>query len=352
MLKPTNAWPEDGLENVPQCPVCGSGKRWLAHANLRDRLFGCAPGRWNLQQCDDCGSGYLDPRPTPATIGLAYTKYMTHRPTGGVDYAAASGWRRFRMAQRNGYLNANFGYALKPSVWNPLPLSDARRRRFDTFTGYLRFPGPGARVLDIGCGNGAFLWQMRFLGWEVCGVEPDPQSAARAREAGLDVRAGRLQDQSLPDAHFDAVTLNHVIEHLHDPMDTLRWCWKLLKPGGHITLVTPNFGAWGRKYFESDWLPLDPPRHLVLFTESSLRQALEACGFAVSRPPRPALKAQEIFKGCFTLARGGDAENYREQNLPWPVRLKMEWLAWQANRAARKNPAGTEELVLLGTKPG
>ena len=342
-------WPDGGLESVPQCPVCGSGKRELAYDHLRDRLFGCAPGRWNLQRCDGCGSGYLDPRPTTATIGLAYANYVTHKPTGGVDYARASWWRRFRMAQRNRYLNANFGYDLKPATWNLFFLSSARRRRFDTFTGYLRFPGQGARVLDIGCGNGTFLWQMRSLGWEVCGVEPDPQSAARAREAGLDVRAGLLQQQSLPDAHFDAIIMNHVIEHLHDPLDTLRRCWKLLKPGGHITLVTPNFDSRGHGYFGKDWMPLDPPRHLFLFTENSLRQAMENCGFSVSRPAHTPLNARELFKKSFLLRQAGDSVP-QSSHLPLRIRLKMEWLAWQANRATRKNPVGTEELALLGKK--
>jgi SAM-dependent methyltransferase len=205
-------------------------------------------------------------------------------------------------------------------------------------------------VLDIGCGNGGFLWQMRSLGWDVCGVEPDPKSAVHARAAGLDVRDGLLQQQSLPDAHFDAIVMNHVIEHLHDPVGTLRRCWKLLKPGGRIALTPPNLGSRGYQIFGADWLALDPPRHLILFTEDSLRRALEACGFAVSRPPRPSLKARELFEISFRLQRG-DKLSERHPKLPWFTRLKMEWLAAQANRATRKNLAVTEELVLLGKKP-
>jgi 2-polyprenyl-3-methyl-5-hydroxy-6-metoxy-1,4-benzoquinol methylase len=291
----------------------------------------------------------LNPRPSLSTISLAYSRYYTHAKSGGVDYATASWWRRFRIAQRNGYLNANYGYALKPAVWNPVFLSRARRRRFDSFAGYLHFPGRGARMLDIGCGNGIFLWQMRSLGWEVCGVEPDPQSAAQAREIGLDVRTGLLQQQSLPEAHFDAITMVHVIEHLHDPMDTLRLCWKLLKPGGRITIATPNLGSCGHRHFTSNWRDLDPPRHLVLFTENSLRHALEACGFKVSRPPRPSLNARELFKAGAILQRGGKPME-RHPRLPWSVAMRAKWLAAKADRAARKNPAYAEELILLGTK--
>ena len=115
----TNDWPEDGLETVSRCPVCGGSRRQLVHADLRDRVFRCAPGKWYLQECGDCGSAYLDPRPTPATIGLAYKVYCTHAPTGGVEYATASRWRRYRIAQRNGYLNRHYGYQLRPAARVP-----------------------------------------------------------------------------------------------------------------------------------------------------------------------------------------------------------------------------------------
>jgi len=346
----SDRWPAEGLENVPLCPVCGSGRRRLVHSGLRDRVIGCAPGEWALQRCEGCGSAYLDPRPLLATIASAYSSYWTHTRTGGVNYATASWWRRFRIAQRNSYLNSHYGYDLKPAAWYPLFLSNSRRRRFDTFTGYLRFPGPGARVLDIGCGNGGFLWQMRSLGWDVSGVEPDPKSAAQSREAGLDVREGLLQQQSLPEAHFDAITMNHVIEHLHNPMDTLQQCWKLLKPDGHITVITPNFGSRGHELYGSDWVALDPPRHLVLFTENSLRWMLESCGFTVMRPPRPSLKAREHFKQSIIIRRGGNLVA-RRSNLPLATRVLIEWQAAQANRATQIDPGCGEEIILLGEKP-
>jgi 2-polyprenyl-3-methyl-5-hydroxy-6-metoxy-1,4-benzoquinol methylase len=343
-------WPAGGLENVPCCPVCGAVQRALIHAKLRDRVYRCAPGEWDIYECGGCRSGYLDPRPSPDTIALAYRKYCTHAPIGVVDYARASPWRRFRIAQRNAYLNASYGYHLKPAAWSPIFLSATRRRRFDTFTGFFQFPGPGARALDIGSGNGSFLWQLRSLGWEVCGVEPDPQSAAHARAAGLDVHDGLLQQQSFPDAHFHAIAMTHVIEHLHDPMDTLRRCWKLLKPGGQITVATPNLGSRGHRILGANWFALMPPTHLVLFTENSLRLALEKCGFVVSRPPLPGLKAREYFKNSYKLVL---AESVRQNGgrLPWPARIQVAKLAASADAATRKNPALTEELILLGKKP-
>src|SRR5439155_22069842 len=117
------------------------------------------------------------------------------------------------------------------------------------------------------------------LGWEVSGVEPDPQSAAQAAAAGVEVKAGLLESQSLPEAHYDAVSLNHVIEHLHDPVRTLKICHRILKPGGRIFIATPNFAAGGHRLFGADWVPLDPPRHLVLFTSDSVKLAVVLAGF-------------------------------------------------------------------------
>ncbi|MGA2244469.1 MAG: class I SAM-dependent methyltransferase [Verrucomicrobiota bacterium] len=340
-------WPADGLESVPRCPVCGSDQRKLLYRDLRDRVFGCAPGLWELKLCLDCGSGYLDPRPTPATIGAAYKKYPQHAAPVPI-IRNASGWRGFRDAQRNGYANRVHGYNLKPAR-APWFVTNERKRRFDAFVSYLAFPGEGARLLDIGCGNGKFLLQLRSLGWDVHGVEPDPESAAHGRAAGLDVRNGLLQEQAWPEGYFDAVTMNHVVEHLHDPPAILRHCWRLLKPGGCIRLITPNLGSWGRQYFGSNWLPLDPPRHLVLFTEPSLRRALEGCGFSVSRPPRAIRRARATLQQSTILRLGGEpmANNF---HLPFRTRVNLRWLAWQADRASAKEPARAEELILLGRK--
>ena len=346
----TGQWPADGLENVSHCPVCSSGQRQLAYAGLTDQVFRCAPGRWDVYRCVSCGSGFLDPRPTPASIALAYDNYYTHAQTGGVNRDAVSWWKQRRISQRNHYLNTQFGYELQPATRFLLFLSSRRRRRFDRYAGYLRFPGAGARVLDIGCGNGSFLWQMRALGWDVCGVEPDPQSAEQARTAGLDVRAELQPQPPWPEAHFDAITLFHVMEHLHQPVPTLGECWKLLKPGGQIVIATPNYEARGREYFGRDWRGLEIPRHLVLFTEKSLWEAMEQSGFAVSRPARPSLNARAMFKLSAKLRRD---RNPAEGSTGFPglSRWRREWLAFKADAETKTDPRHAEELILLGCKP-
>ncbi len=348
---PAKSWPAGGLEVVATCPVCGEGERELAHAGVRDRVFACAPGEWNLYRCLACGSGFLDPRPTVATIGLAYASYFTHASAEGVGQPPRSAWRRYRVAQRNAYLNLNYGYRLTPAASRiPRWLSTERRQRWEKHCGYLRFAGPGARLLDIGCGNGRFLLQMRALGWDVSGVEPDAKSAAAAVAAGLKVRVGPLQTGLLPDAHFDAVTLNHVIEHLHDPIAVLRMALRSLKPGGALSVATPNFEAAGHRLFGPDWFPLDPPRHLVLFTPASLRRVLVRAGFEPEGTLRLRLDARGIFTHCVRLAAGGSHPSSKASlvSTSW---LRTRWLARKADRQTRENPGLAEELVLLARRP-
>jgi 2-polyprenyl-3-methyl-5-hydroxy-6-metoxy-1,4-benzoquinol methylase len=345
-----SSWPETGLEPVKACPACGCAGRELLHKGLRDRVFFCAPGEWDLYRCARCETGYLDPRPNAATIALAYSRYFTHGSPGDAGATPRSWWRRHRVAQRNAYLNAHYGYQLAPGGQRaPRWLSAKRRQRFDKFVCFLRYPGKGARVLDIGCGNGRVMMQLRSVRWEVSGVEPDPKSAAQAREAGLDVRAGLLEPGAWPESYFDAITMNHVIEHLHDPIGILRTCAQLLKPRGAISIATPNLGSRGHEIFGRDWLHLDTPRHLVLFTPDSLRKCLEASGFK----PEPDLLlepvAAEVFRRSMHIRYGIDPMR-EKPSLPFHARLRATWLAQKANRAVRKNPHLAESVILLANR--
>jgi SAM-dependent methyltransferase len=135
---------------------------------------------------------------------------------------------------------------------------------------------PGSRVLDLGCGSGDWLAYAQKAGWSTAGVEPDPKAQRLGRRRGIDIRES-LED--FADETFDAITLSHVIEHVHDPMETLRTCRALLAPGGMIYVDTPNLNAVGHGIYGRYWRGLEAPRHLVLFTRLGLRRALERAGF-------------------------------------------------------------------------
>jgi ubiquinone/menaquinone biosynthesis C-methylase UbiE len=140
-------------------------------------------------------------------------------------------------------------------------------------------------LLDLGCAAGDFLIHIqKKYGWQVRGVEISNYASAIAREQlGLDVFTGNLQAASFPDNTFDAVTMWDVLEHLHDPTATLREIHRVMKPGGILALRVPNGDSYDARIFGSYWSGLDAPRHLYVYSRSTLRALLEKNGFEVLR---------------------------------------------------------------------
>lgn len=111
---------------------------------------------------------------------------------------------------------------------------------------------------------------LRQLGWHVEGLDLDPTAVKVASSRGLAIHLGSLKEQNFPDQSFDPVVSSHVIEHVHDPVGLLGECRRILRPDGKLVIITPNIASWGHAWFRSNWLALDPPRHLHLFKATSL----------------------------------------------------------------------------------
>lgn len=272
-------WPTQDLEAVSACPACDSGYRNLLYEGLTDLVFFCAQGKWQLYKCKECGSAYLDPRPTPETIGRTYANYYTHSSESLADMSLC---RRLRRSLENGYLNRKYGTRESPFLsWGYwlVRLLPGQRATADATMRHLPRPKPGNRLLDIGCGNGDFLARAKDGGWEVEGVEPDPVAAEVARARGLNVHVGTVAAVRNQYESFDGITLSHVVEHVYDSAALLRECYKLLKPGGWIWIETPNIESLGNKRFGKNWRGLEPPRHLLIFNRSSLLRSLAKAGF-------------------------------------------------------------------------
>jgi SAM-dependent methyltransferase len=296
-------------------------------------------------RCRGCRSAYLDPRPTPQTIELAYHSYYTH-----VSAAPPPSVGRLRQGLANDHRRARWGYAEGPIVRGGRLIARVAPSRGAIVDREIRhLPAtPGGRLLDVGCGSGAFLIQMRSLGWRAEGIDPDPTAIASARKAGLAVTQATLADLDLG-AHegaFDAVTLSHVVEHLHDPAADLRRVNRLLRPGGLLWIATPNLEGLGLRRFGRDWLGLDPPRHLVLFTPASLERLVRVSGFEVLPGPPAAPLAGLMFTQSEAIAQG---------RLPFegPVRsrLQVKALAKVADWISLRNGRYADELVLIARRP-
>ena len=345
-------WPETGLQFLGYCPICGSSKRTLLYKGLSDRLFG-APGQWMLYQCQECRSGYLDPRPSAETISLAYQNYITHDPEP--EYPRNLPFlKRMKVSIRNGYLAKKYGFRLLPMViWGyyvmylmPTPL----RMEWDHYARHLPKLKPGNnRLLDVGCGNGAFLSRARDAGWEVFGTDFDPEAAKHVRAQGIDVWTGDYCKAPFADESFDVITTHQVIEHVYDPSDFIRYLFKWLKPGGSLWLGTPNFDSKLHRLFGENYRFLHPPQHLLMFTWLALERLLLNSGFInVTLIPRG---FHEYHTMSASIALKNGAKNYYEVLKYGKLSIWDKINAWIYDFSALKNPTQGSDLVVIAAKP-
>ena len=139
----------------------------------------------------------------------------------------------------------------------------------------------GARVLDVGAGQGRLVERLRRAGAEARGIDPSGRSVALALQAGRAVERRGLYDHS--DSDLDAVALWHVLEHLDDTPAALSTVRAWLRPGGLLLVGVPNAASLQARIGDGGWLHWDVPRHRVHFTAKGIVALLERSGFEVVR---------------------------------------------------------------------
>ena len=319
----------------PRCPVCKSHSEIL-HGGLRDQLFG-APGDWSLRRCaaTPCGLLWLDPCPVEADIAKAYQTYYTHADT-----------------EKKPLIRSHLVAAVRDFfVGVVTTLCGQRQEKIDIAHMYLRDMPPG-RVLDIGCGEAKFLHRMQQTGWEVQGIDFDASAASNAKKLfDIDVQVGKLEDVKFPDGTFDAITMNHVIEHVFDPVALLQEARRILKPGGRLVMVTPNALSMGHRVFGRFWRGLEPPRHIQIFTPSSLDTVARSAGLAVNKVFTTAVNGWIIFSASSALQRHqGLCSTTNLCGHEKPTRgEQIQGLKLQLRESFRlkQHPADGEEIVLI-----
>jgi len=244
------------------CNLCGADETVLLFKNM-DRLHKF-PGVFNIVKCVNCGLIYINPR--PINIADYYpSDYDPHTVSSNDFYSRLYTNLQLSYYKRSKSLLDNVKTLFCKILYHPIP---------DEFKG---------KVLDIGCGSGYYLMTMRRCGWKVYGIDVSEQAVNFARiQFGLhNVRLGPLEQQRYPDAFFDAITLNHVIEHLPDPNATVKEIFRILRPGGIVAITTPNVDSINRRLFRTCWFPLETPRHLTLFSPKTLKALLNKNGFTL-----------------------------------------------------------------------
>jgi SAM-dependent methyltransferase len=138
-------------------------------------------------------------------------------------------------------------------------------------------------ILDIGSGTGAFASEMTQHGWQVTALEPDEGARSTGKKVfGIDLEPldGFYE---LPSSAFDAITMWHVLEHVHELnryMETLK---RLLKPKGKIFIAVPNYTSSDANIYKEEWAAYDVPRHLYHFSPQSMKALVDKHGMKTEK---------------------------------------------------------------------
>lgn len=228
------------------CPLCLSPTpRPFLQAPALDRLKGEI---YTCFRCPACGFVFLDPAVGGMAVHYDESGYYSRQPPllGQWIDRLMAGFHRLRlwMVQR---------------AW----------RR------------PPGRLLDIGCGKGKFLVAAQAAGWECTGVEPTERSWRVAVEQyHLRVLNEPLRDDHFSPHSFEIITMWHALEHIPDPLRTMKAVARWLTPGGLAVIAVPNIASLQAQLGGPLWFHLDPPRHLSHFTPQTAIRLLAMCGFS------------------------------------------------------------------------
>jgi len=308
-----------------------------------------------MRRCQSraCRHHWLDPAPVAAELPRLYETYYTHRSTSG---PSAGGLRGCYEGALQALAARHLGYQPQPAPVAATLLSYLLAlhpgRRGEALMRVLFLPRvAGHRMLEVGFGDGRTLRRLSQLGWNAVGVDFDPVAIEQARASGISAFAGALEDQDLPPHSFDAVLAGHVVEHLADPLRTLRAAARLLVAGGYLVLVTPNAISPGHAWFGIDWRGLEPPRHLNVFTRSSLAALVERAGLVVERN-RGTGRTQGILRPSLDLRRKRLRGSPMDGPISWKNRLGFDITECVQAGWAALDPDRCEEIVLVARSRG
>jgi len=240
----------DSLFEYRNCPACGQNDFEVLHeSNMEDcdfreavetvyMLWGERYGRH--VKCNNCHLIYVNPIEKRNKINEAYSQRKC------VDVAI---------------------------------IKESRLRATESQVGLIKRYGNGTRLLDVGCGEGFFLFNASKAGYIVKGIELSQDAAAYARsEFGLDVEAKSFEELRFSENHFDVVTLWQVLEHVPFPLIIIKEIHRILKPGGMLVITTPDIGGVPAKILKKRWWCITR-LHINQFTTKTLTNIIKNAGF-------------------------------------------------------------------------
>jgi SAM-dependent methyltransferase len=184
------------------------------------------------------------------------------------------------------------------------------------------------RLLDVGSGFGYMLKLAREDGYDAVGIEAS-SAAARLSKAAFKVEpiVGFFPEHKFEPCSFDAVVMNHVLEHMPDPFGAMVEAERILKPGGIVAVMFPNYASVMRWLMKDRWPGLQPSQHIWQLSSASVRMMMGTAGLEVSTPHAGSL-------------------DYHRGDRPW-----HKWLLWQALLLSAERVGLGDNEIMIGEKP-
>ena len=238
--------------NISACPCCQSTKIYYALSatdhTVSQEIF-------EIWECGICTARFTQQAPDETEIGKYYQSedYVSHSDT------------------KKGWINSMYHFVRKRTLSTKKNLVKKETRLSQ------------GKILDVGAGTGAFLNVLQKNNWQTEGVEPDAAAREKAKYLyGLDLKPS-IELFNYEPENFDAITLWHVHEHVHDLDGYLSQLKKLLKKNGRIFIAVPNYTSYDAKTYQHFWAAYDVPRHLYHFSPVSMMQLLLRHGLQLKK---------------------------------------------------------------------
>lgn len=233
------------------CPVCAS-RNIIPTLSVND--FTVSAEVFEVWQCNKCLLRFTQNIPEADEISRYYqsAEYISHTDT------------------TKGFINKLYHRVRRHTI-------STKRRLVERTTGKKK-----GKILDVGCGTGAFLQGMIESGWEGIGLEPDETARQKAQDLhGLNLESSEKMF-SLTHRQFDAITMWHVLEHVHDLHGYINQLKYLLKPTGKILIAVPNYTSYDEEIYREFWAAYDVPRHLYHFSPSAMKELMSLHGLEIN----------------------------------------------------------------------
>ena len=247
-----------------------------------------------VYQCRECGHVFVAGTLTPEQLADMYNNYY---PRANCD---VDGYEPYK--EKKGFL-----YWLDGEEWHA----------------YRHVP-ENVRVLDIGCGFCETLGYHKARGCEVYGVEADENARKIAERYGFNVQIGLFDPSQYEPEFFDYVTMDEVLEHLVDPLKTLREVHSILKPGGVLVANAPNPNSPGRFFFRKRWASLHLPYHRHFYSRRAIEILAKESGFTVHEMKSATLSCQLLNLWAFYFCAGKPRKKAQEAMLTGGKYLKAD----------------------------